>query len=435
MTVPRALLLLVVPLALVAVLLLDTGCDRRPAGPPESPEVLAARAFYASQPRYLRPVPFSPVPAGLPDLRASTCGACHVDIYNEWRISTHARAWLDDAQFQEELKKTTAVPGRDASWLCVNCHTPFETQLPRLVTGLVDGDRGLPIYVDNPHFDAKLQLEAITCATCHVKDGVVLGPYGNTNAPHPVKKSDDLLSPDNCLQCHQAEAHLDDVNLSCFFDTGESFAAGPWAAEGKICQDCHMPPVERPVSNISRTVRPGRRHWFGGSLIPKKEEFEPEMAALRQVYPNGARIEWVARPERVAPGDSVTLTFAVTNAEAGHTLPTGDVERYLLVTGRVRDAEGRLLVERTERFGTRYQWEPRAVELEDNRLLPRETRTFTVTFRAPAAGPLALELEGSNHRISPENFDYHELEGRYVASRVFYESTETLTVDGAGRTD
>ncbi len=391
--------------------------------------VAPARAFYAAQPRFLRPVPFSPVPDGLPDLRASTCGECHEEIYREWAISTHARAWLDDAQYLEELKKTTATPGRDASWICMNCHTPLESQLPRLVAGLEDGNRGRPIYVDNPFFDRALQDEAITCATCHVQDGVVLGPWGNTDAPHPVRKSNLLMSADLCLQCHEAQATLDDIELACVFDTGTTYRTGPYAAEGKPCQHCHMPETDRAiVDEDGYPVRKTRRHWFGGSRIPKHPRFAKELEAMRDAYRDGARVEWVDLPTNIAAGKPVTLTFAVTNAEAGHTLPTGDVERFLLVTARVRDAAGSVIAERTERFGTQFRWEPVVVKLSDNRLQQQETRTFAVSFNAPANGPLSLELTGENHRISPENFAYHNLEGRYVAGRVFFSETLTRAV-------
>ena len=56
-----------------------------------------------------------------------------MEIYKEWRVSSHARAWLDDPQFVEEMKKTKEEPGRDASWVCLNGHTPNESQLPNLV--------------------------------------------------------------------------------------------------------------------------------------------------------------------------------------------------------------------------------------------------------------------------------------------------------------
>jgi hypothetical protein len=295
--------------------------------------------------------------------------------------------------------------------------------------GLESGDRGRPVYVDNPFFDRALQDEAITCATCHVEDGVVLGPWGNTKAPHPVRKSDLLASSELCVQCHEAQATLDDVELACVFDTGTSYSTGPYAEEGNTCQHCHMPEAERPTVELGDyPVRETRRHWFGGSRIPKHPDFAEELEAMRDAYPDGARIAWVDLPVHFATGKRVDLTFAVTNAEAGHTLPTGDVERFLLATARVRDAAGRVIVERTERFGTRFQWEPVVVKLSDNRLQPRETRTFTLSFDTPAQGPISLELWGENHRISPENFAYHELEGRYVAGRVFFSQTLTRPV-------
>lgn len=387
-----------------------------------------ARAFYASQSRFLRPLPHSETPAGLTDLRAESCGVCHLEIYNEWRISSHARAWNDDPQFLEEMKKTTAEPGRDASWICRNCHTPNESQLPKLVAALQDGDRGRPVYVDNPNFDPVLQNEAVTCATCHVRDGVILGPFGATGAPHPVRKTDELFAVEVCTQCHQVEEALADVQVICTFDTGVSFASSPWGAEGKTCQQCHMPAVDRPLAIGDGPVRQTRRHWFGGSLIPKKPEFEAEIAPLREIYPDGARVEWVDLPEVLRANHPTTLTFAVTNAEAGHTLPTSDVERYLLVTAQVFDETGAILGERTERFGTRYEWEPTPKRLDDTRLAPRETRSFTLEFEAPSPAPVTLKLRGENHRISAENLAYHELEGRTVPSRVFFEASETRPV-------
>ena len=89
--------------ALMAAVLWNAGCGRSDA---PAPTLDAARAFMAAQPRFLRPLPYSEVPAGLVDLRAESCGVCHVEIYKEWRVSSHARAWLDDPQFVEEMKKT-----------------------------------------------------------------------------------------------------------------------------------------------------------------------------------------------------------------------------------------------------------------------------------------------------------------------------------------
>lgn len=390
--------------------------------------VAAARAFYAAQPRYLQPVPYTPVPEGLPDLRSETCGSCHPEFYAEWLASTHARAWLDDAQFQEELKKSRSQKGRDVTWMCVNCHTPLENQLERLVVGLDDGDHGRPRYVANPHFDATLQHDAIGCATCHVRDGVVLGPYGDTAAPHPVRQAPELLGSGVCTQCHQAQAVFAEIPLGCFFDTGRELAEGPYADEGYTCQRCHMPEVERPLGPASPTARATRRHWFGGSGIPKRPEDEPAVAAMRAHYPDGARLEWVELPASAAAGQPLRLRFSVTNAGAGHRLPTGDPERHLELTARVRGPHGAVLAERTETLGAVYQWDPIEL-LEDTRLAPRESRSFELELTAPALGPLTLELTGATWRMHEKDFDYHQLEGRYVRGRVFFAEERELPVE------
>lgn len=389
------------------------------SSPAPADPLAAARAFYAAQPRYLQPLPYTEVPAGLPDLRSETCGTCHPEFYAEWQVSTHARAWEDDPQFQEELKKSERQRDRDVTWMCVNCHTPLENQLAQLVVGLDDGDRGRPVYVDNPHFDAALQRDAIGCATCHVRDGVVLGPYGDTDAPHPVRRAPELLESAVCTQCHQAQAVFEEIPLGCFFDTGAEWAAGPDAAAGKTCQSCHMPHVERPLGPTGTPARATRRHWFGGSLIPKRPQDEAGVAPLRDHYPAGATLEWVELPAAGAVGQPLTLRFAVTNAEAGHKLPTGDPERHLVIEAVVRDATGAELGRRTETIGARYAWDPIEL-LSDTRLAPRERRELSLTV-TPTLGPLTLTLTGHAWRMHAKDYDYHALEGRYVRGRVFAE--------------
>lgn len=407
---------------LLAVLVVVGAC-KKPAAPVAPPKTVAdARAFAAKQPRYLRGLPHTDPPAGLADLSAETCGACHRAIYDEWKISTHARAWLDDAQFLAELDKS-AKQGVD--WMCMNCHTPVENQLPRLVAGLQDGRLDRPIYVDNPAFDAKLQKEAITCATCHVRDGVVLGPYGDTKAPHPVKKQDGLLTVEVCTQCHQAQARFDTLGLVCVFGTGAEHAASPQAAEGKTCQSCHMPLVERPLTNLGQDfpVRKTRRHWFGGSLIPKKPEFAAELEALRAHYPPGLAVRPVPPPEDIRAGQRVELQVEIENAEAGHYLPTGDPERFLQVEFRVIDEAGAIVAQRKERIGIVYEWYPKVKKLSDNRLAPLEKRNLTFGFEAPGQGRLRIVFEASRWRINEENLEYHGLVGKYVAGQAFYEES------------
>ena len=394
-----------------------------PAGPPTVEE---ARAFYASQPEYLQPVvPFFDPPPELPNLSAAVCGACHREEYAEWKVSTHARAWMDDLQFQAELHKST--PEADVSWMCVNCHTPAEAQLPRLVARLEGGRVDRPVYVDNPEYDEALQLEAITCITCHMRDGEVLGPYGDTESVHGAVKSDLLTTEAICVRCHQARARFPDVDLVCVFDTGAEFAGSPYKAEGKVCQSCHMPEVERPLI-IGGPVRTARRHWFGGSLIPKKPEYEDEIAPLRDVYPDGLAVEWVDLPASLAAGQPVTLQLRLENREAGHLLPTGDPERFITVDVTAKDASGAVLATTSERIGAVFQWTPPIKMLSNNRLEPKESRLLPLELTAPASGAVTLEVKASKWRINAENLAWHDLEGKYVPGREFHSSTTAVPV-------
>jgi hypothetical protein len=400
-------------------------CSRHgPATTDEAPTVADAEAFYSGQPELLRPFPVTAVPQGLPDLKASTCGACHAEIYAEWRVSTHARAWEDDAQFMAELHKSTQ-PDSDTGWMCVNCHTPVANQLPRLVAGLRSGALNQPIYVDNPAYDAELQLEAITCAACHVRDGVVLGPYGDTAAPHATRRDPTLLTEQVCTQCHQATAHFPELTLACMFNTGVELQESPYAEQGYRCQSCHMPQVQRPLM-AGLESRATRRHWFGGSLIPKHPDFADELAPLAAHYPPGMTLAWSELPDALVAGQPATLTLRYTNENAGHRLPTGDPERYIIVRARALGVDGAVLAEAEERIGSVYQWYPTIELLSDNRMAPRETRELSLRL-TPPPGAVTLTVSASRWRLTAENVAYHNLEGEVVAGAVFFEETRTLS--------
>mgnify|MGYP002881982299 CR=1 FL=1 len=99
---------------------------------------------------------------GLTGLKASDCATCHVEVAAEWSSSIHAAAWTDP-QFQAELHKDPEV-----GWLCLNCHTPLANQQPMLVTDFAN--IRAPVTTPNPHFDAALRDEGVTCLTCCCTD-------------------------------------------------------------------------------------------------------------------------------------------------------------------------------------------------------------------------------------------------------------------------
>ncbi|MEZ4459759.1 MAG: multiheme c-type cytochrome [bacterium] len=407
----------------IVITLLAIGCEKKVQ--PPSP-VERSNAFYESLPLFQRPLAQNQaVPAGLPDLRAETCGQCHTEIYAEWKISTHARAWEDDAQFMEELHKSRTADG-DVGWMCVNCHTPVSNQLPELVVSLRDGKLNAPEYVKNPAYDPVLQKEAITCASCHVRDGHVLGPWGDqSNAPHAVKQDNTLLTEQICTRCHQAEAVFPEINLGCFFDTGKQWEASPAAKRGETCQSCHMPAVDRPVA-IQAGLKPRhtRRHWFGGSLIPKKPEFEAEIAPLRPIFGSGLEIS--VNPAGGACkelDDCMFATVAAMNAHAGHSVPTGDPERHVVIDITLR-AGDEVIGTREMFLGSKYQWWPKIEKTSDTRVPAGEHASIRLELPKK---PVTVEIVAHKYRMYEEAFNLHKLEGRYVRGREFHRSTWLVT--------
>lgn len=441
--------------------------------PPEE-VVERAWAFYESRPEFQRPRPPSDVPAGLPDTRAATCGSCHVEIYEEWQLSTHRRAWLDDAQFMAELEKSRgeaqandtlpddeAHQQDDVGWMCVNCHTPSIEQLPELVVGLKDGELNRPIYAKNPTFDAEFQEEAISCATCHVRDGVVYGPFGDTDAPHATAKDPKLLTPESCTDCHNAQAVFPAQNLGCFFTTGDEWATSEYPETEQSCQSCHMPHVERKLAaGFDRPPRMTRRHWFGGSLIPKKAEYADALAPLQEIYGSAVNIElrvalkgasdedakpagepdpeFSADSTRCAPEQPcLRLLVRLSNQNAGHKFPTGDPERHADFHVTATNAQGDVLARASERIASRYQWWPTIEKLTDNRILPGANHDIRLEIpldadsEGEASGPITVEVNAHKYRMYKEAFEHHDLEDEYVRGRKFHTSKWSVTPNAA----
>ena len=367
------------------------------AAPPSLPDNLeSASRFYDTRPRVERPqAGWQETPEGLADLRASSCAECHPAIYEEWRVSTHGQAWTD-RQFQGEMSKS------GNRWLCSNCHTPLMNQMEAWAVDLVDGDVERPTYVDNPAFDAVLREEGITCSACHVRDGVIEGPTGLETPSHPVRKADRFNTEEICLACHQAVQSYPGKDFICVFETGEEWRASPHRRAGLICQSCHMQPVTRPQA-LGAEARTGRRHFWPGAGIYKEEGHGPPLDQL----PPGLEIG--------AQASARELVVTLTNVSAGHLLPTGDPERFILVDVEFSDRGGRPQGEaRSERIGQTWKWWPTPEKLADNRLKPLEAKELRIP-RPPGAH--LWSVVASSHRIGEEAVTFHHLEG-YPASRV-----------------
>ena len=207
-----------------------------------------------------------------------------------------------------------------------------------------------------------------------------------------------------------------------------------------------MPEVERKLASAFDTpVRKTRRHWFGGSLIPKKPEYETEIAPLREIYGNGLTITTQAvtaelraladeapslamQDQAVAAKKTLVcrrckseLAIIIANDRAGHYMPSGDPERHVDVEVVVR--RGSKIVGRAwTRIGSRYAWWPEVTLLADTRIPPGQRRVLIV----PVSSGGEVEVIATKARMYEEAFEYHQLEGRYVRAREFFRTTISI---------
>ncbi|MGH7255872.1 MAG: hypothetical protein ACREI3_08855 [Nitrospirales bacterium] len=331
---------------------------------------------------YARPIPFQSVPEGLESLSAESCGTCHSAIYEEWKTSIHAQAYQDPF-FQAYWKRD------DNIWICLNCHAPLENQQPTLIGDIPRGRVEKAHQRPNPHFDPAYQQEGITCAACHVRDGVILGPYDDSAAPHPTQFDPAFRTTEICYRCHNVVS-----GPAQFYNVGPCGTYGEYEGEyfmkdrGLICQSCHMPHVERPAAEDG-PIRVGRRHlWRGGH--------DPEM--IKRAVAVQVRME----PSMPKPGDPFRFSLTLINAGAGHKIPTGDPDRHFTVEFLVRDGDRRVVADATHTMGRWILWQPVILEVYDNRLLPLASREYGFDYRWPQAGNQATLTARVRYHILTE---------------------------------
>lgn len=356
-------------------------------------------------------VPHQEIPEGLTSLSAESCGACHQEHYKEWKFSTHSHAWTD-LQFQAELKKETSP------FMCINCHIPLQNQQEYIIKGLINGDLYQPVKEKNPHFDKGLQQEGINCASCHVRNNVVVGPTGTDKAPHATVKDTIHLSEQLCISCHNAVAVITPT-LACTFETGDEWKAGPYYGE-KNCISCHM-------DTITRAVVPGyekrksHRHFFAGSGIPKFADVETKIL-------NGLSFTPDELNEFYAKDEVLEFKFKIKNELAGHKVPTGDPERFIVFKFTITNDENMVVYTQTERLGEHWEWHPVAKKIGDNNLLPKEERTYQTSYKLSKKGKYKLNIEVTKHRAKQEAADYNKLGAEYPLFISIYSKDFTFEV-------
>lgn len=361
--------------------------------------------------RFAWPVDTSQAPAMLGKLSAKECAVCHQDFYDEWQTSIHSQAWVEP-YFQTDWK----FDGEQHS--CRLCHTPLDKQQPDKVLGYRDTDKWDPITEKNSEFDIGLQHEGVTCAACHYREGKILGIYGNTSAPHPVKKLDDPNQV--CIRCHIVEGERWDT----FFrfppcgtvaeikaTAGESDTSNKAQVIGSTgeqliaknstlgCVDCHMPLLKRAIvkGGIERQTR--QHLWRGGhdnQMVKNALDIKVSKQKLK-----GKRV----------------LTLSIVNTGAAHFVPTGTPDRHLTIKLMVLDKQNKILNEDIHIIRRTVMWRPFIVDLKDTRLRRGQPRSYKIEIpESSKAAKLEAEVR------------YHLLDEKR-RKRIGYENTSPISYE------
>lgn len=311
-------------------------------------------------------IPQQPIPEGLVSLKARDCGACHVEIYQEWQDSLHSQAYRDPF-FKAYLRKDRGDP------TCLICHVPLQNQSPVILSSQSGQFDDLKI-THNPDFDAELQIEGVTCSGCHVRNGTVYGPYAaeTMDAPHPVAYDERFLNKSICNQCHDVPSKDFSLMDEGICNTGMESDQGPWAARGFICQDCHMPRIDRALVP-GYPLRKGRKHTWPGGYSSQQ---------LQTVF--GFKAERIQQ----------AIKITVTNSGAGHKAPTGDPDRFIVLEFLWIDDSGQSTVLETIKFKRQVIWQPVMFVLYDNRLAPGDSTERVVDLPEKAG---QLFVNGTYH--------------------------------------
>jgi len=302
---------------------------------------------------------------------SATCERCHPDSVAQWRDSAHRFASFNNPFYRAAVEKFRETHGKKRSQWCAGCHDP---------SIMLAGNMTKEIDPLTPESQAGL-----TCLACHVIERIhgVEGngryhvaderpsPYLGDRAPSGIAREvADLLikskpavhkqqmkkpffsTSEYCSVCHKVslDVPLNDYRFvrgqneyDGWHDSGVSLNAPrtfylPPAA--KQCQDCHMPPEEAPLGDVSAKDGKIRSHRFlaVNTALPyirgdfetirrieeflRDEKLRVDVFALERADGSMVRALDLAKPSLVA-GEETIFEVVVRNKGVGHTFPGG----------------------------------------------------------------------------------------------------------------
>jgi len=290
------------------------------------------------------------------------CASCHPAIYAEHTQNTHGRAFTDP--------EPRLATGRFSHGDCIRCHTPrpiFETG-----TGL------------NPMRRHHNLEEGNTCMSCHWK---------------PDHDYSRFAGGAECVSAFDGRVGTVAACSACHRNHGTPYQwekAPTGKASGKLCMDCHMATIRRPVA-VGQQPRMVRSHIFPGGRSETQ---------LRRAYRYQASLE----------GNEVVVK--ITNNGAGHNFPTELKQRSVESLVVVSDADGKELYRSRMVFRDPYK-RPYGLMLPVNTQIPGgETRQHRVPIRV-AAGRVDTELHYKLYFPIEDN--HPELASRLEVRRMIFD--------------
>ncbi len=305
-----------------------------------------------------------PVVQGEEEFQISySCNNCHQDRYEEWVRSTHALA-VSDPIFEAAYLKALQSDPKYREY-CLSCHSPTMRKTK---------DFSLA---------KSISLEGVTCSFCHSVTGVennsyifnqsnpIQGPYGDSKTDaHASEYSVLLTRSEFCAGCHEFS-----INGVPVYETYTEWKEGPYAAEGKQCQDCHMQTKSGAAANNSPMREKVYQHfWYGGhsgQFLEKAFQIESQV-------------------ER--SGNKARVTLRITNSNVGHKVPSGFPSRKVILNFKAIDEKGKEIYTDqrvyaktlVDGYGNEVTdfWKASSIA-SDNRIKPRETRIEVFEFALP----------------------------------------------------
>lgn len=292
------------------------------------------------------------------------CINCHPDRYEEWTHSTHALAVSDpvfEAAYMRALKS-----GQQYREYCLGCHSPITRATKDF------------------NLTKSISIEGVSCSFCHSVTGIengnyifnqnnpMHGPYSDSKTDaHGSAYSDLLTKSEFCAGCHEFS-----INGISVYETYSEWKEGPYAAEGKQCQDCHMEAKRGEAAKNGTSREKVYQHfWYGGhSGLFLEKAFDLNEDSIKET------------------GDMIKVTLNITNRNVGHKIPSGFPARKVVLEFTATDEKGQKIYNDqrvytktlVDQYGNEVSdfWKAASIA-KDNRIKPRESRIEVFEFKVP----------------------------------------------------